>query len=281
MRNLNNQIWLSLLIGLTWIIPRTARAQTFTFDYLTAVDKAGIPERSRSFNPMMTFFFTNGAFDSSGNTSGNLRYLEFRVYFASARNFNRRVQLVIVFDLRGRLAEGAARSSMGEIWFLTKYRYTQNAPITLRLGFKLGRLLADDLWLNHNELDLGLLLGTDLGDITLTGSLAYRLQGNTASPFLDFSYRYDNPGNAVHYRMGVSTRTGTSTRGSLFLIGYQGGDKKTDGMTIKNSFSRKITAGATFRLFRNKSETYEFSFLVDLAGRHDMKGISLVVSLLR
>lgn len=272
-RLVNAALFISLLFF------RSAHAQIFTFDYLTYSDKRLISNQRHSFSLSTALFWGSGEFDGSGNSTGNnIDYLEHHFYLKGALNLNQKFQILAAIQVGGILADNVTSTSYGDIWLLGKYRFSNHVPIAFRAGFKLGKI-GKALWLKQNDWDLGVLFEKPVLNIIANGSVSYRVRGESSQTLYDFNLPegFTEPGNDLHYRFMLSRKFKTRLEFSIFVLGYTSGDKKSAGMPIADSSSRKAAIGAAITIQDSKGRFYEISLLGDIAGKNDKKGIALVL----
>lgn len=262
---------LGVLLVLT-IIPSLGSAQVFTFDYLTYFDRSSIPKKTSSYAFAPSFFFGNGEFSNGDNIS----YLEYHLYMSCSLNFKKKFQFSLMPQLGGLRADDISSSSYGDLWFFGKYRLP-NVPFAFRLGFKLGNV-GKSLWLKQNDLDLGVLMAKRIHSIDIDGALSYRIRDKSTFELTDFITelpgRFDQPGNALYYKFQFANPIDGNLTPSIFVLGYFSGNKKLEDMVIADSKSSKISLGASVN-FQNKNDrSYELSFLTDVAGKRDKKGLA-------
>ncbi|MFQ5606221.1 MAG: hypothetical protein ACE5HS_23360 [bacterium] len=274
------QFFYLLLFFLVNLTPlNKAFAQVFTFDYLTYHANSSVPSKPRSYTATPYIFFGTNEFDAQGNSSSNnINYKEYHIHFAFALNFKEKIQLAIVPQVGLLSAKGFSSTTGGDIWFLGKYQFLKQPAIAFRLGFKLGKI-GKSIWLKQNDFDIGLVTKTQLPGLEIGGVVSYRIRGKSEFDLLDFAGRFNEPGNAFHYKFELSKKIRQKFSVSMFLLGYVSASKKRDGIKLADSNSRKTTVGAAVKIRTSGDRSYKVGVLADAVGKHDKKGVAVVFSL--
>ena len=147
-------------------------------------------------------------------------------------------------------------------------------PLSLRFACKFGELGVAS-WRKDNEFDGGLAFTYKFRLFTLVTSASYRVHSKGRT-MLDFSNKFDQAGNEIHFKLEPVRKISNRAQISLFLIGYRSGNKKYHGNTIPDSESFKTALGANFAYRSNGGMILTLGFLADIDGRYDKKGYALI-----
>jgi hypothetical protein len=274
--------WLFLIFTVS-VHPNLSYAQVFTFDYLSYFDEGVISKRPQSFSIAPYLFHGNGEFDGAGNSTGNnISYVETHVHLAYGLVFKERFQFTMAFQFGGLTTDGAAAISYGDLWILGKYGFSKIAPIAFRVGFKLGKV-GKPLWMEQNDWDFGILSSTSISRTKMDAALSYRIRARSSFDVSDFISelpgRFDQPGNALHYKFQIGQQTKKGITPSVFILGYFSDDKKLGNQLLPDSKSSKVTAGVSLKYQKSEGRSYSVGLLIDVAGTRDKKGLALAFTL--
>lgn len=288
MENTKRHLWLlkvytlcSLSMLFLLITASLTNAQIFTFDYLTYTDYAEISGHNKypkGKATALTFFGVN-EFDSSGNASAdNISYTEFYLYLALRVILTSRVQMSIAPQIGLLAAEGLSSGMYGAPWIWVKYMPFKNLGLAFRFGFQFGRF-GKSFWLKDNKIDVGILASKFIGPFLIDGTLSYRFRQKSKQDLLDFQGLFNEAGNEMHYKLQGTLIRDRPFSLALIAFGYISGDKKLDGQTLPDSYSRKTSVGISFRINTKKERFFVLSLLYDVIGRYDKKGFSIVLNI--
>ena len=257
-------------------------AQVFNFDYLTYSDHLRInTEETPMGNATVILIRSTKDFDATGKTfRRTTSYKEYYLYSTLPFLIRKQLTIFVAFQLGFVIpSQGIMFYTWGTPWIWTKFRLSQNLPIELRAGIKLGKL--GSFWREENEVDIGILSSISLNGTLVDGTLSYRVRSR-GKPILQafgFSGLSDKKGDEFHYKLKLSNKFTDKKTMAIFLLGYVGRNRELENESLPNSYSRKTTLGFNFDYHPSETRTIGLSFLYDVAGRYDQQMVALVFNI--
>jgi len=232
MQNRKITLFITIFLGIVFILPLHAQDYYTTIDWLNLVD---VPSylQAKNFRKMLPFYYFNQSTHITTTNEDITTEYENNSkawFYIFCFNYDRQISNQC---LLGILPVGTLGISPGGIgqknlisWLKVKYFPFKEEDIFIRLATKLPLYQINDLR-KQVDVDFSILLTKSFSVFKPEVLIGYRYRCKINKKIKLDNQEYGIPGNEFHYRVGYGLPIGENIRYCLFLLGYFSQDKKS------------------------------------------------------